>query len=504
MNFLEKIKNKIMRWLNIEKAENKIINIQEALGEQDNFIKNQIWLRGQAYEIEQLFKTLKPIDFKCFWGSTTKERIIKKHTGLPGLIVNVLSNISIRDLNGIKINDNNYQKIWDDIIRDNDFYNKLQNRLKIVLAMGEGCFKISFKPNISKFPIISFVKPTDYDIVYENDRYKETIFKNTYKINNKEYVLLSTYGYGYIHYNLYDKSGKEVELSLINETSNLKDLIFDNTINLAIPFRIWESDMFENRGKSIFDGKDQAFDSLDECLSQWMDALRKSRTKQYIPKDFIPKDTNGNLMKLTDDMNEFILIDSPRVSSEGNFQKIEVVQPTLPHSGYLETYMTLLDLSLQGILSPSTLGIDVKKLDNAESQREKEKMTLYTLNSINKSLDKFLQNLVYTTLKAYDLQLERNTPELEISVEFGEYANPSFEAVVETMTKAAPGKQVLSFEKIVDELYGDTITDEEKKEEVEKLKELNGLNENIYEENFYEKQIYEEEDKDEEVIIEEE
>ena len=56
--------------------------------------------------------------------------------------------------------------------------------------------------------------------------------------------------------------------------------------------------------------------------------------------------------------------------------------------------MTALDLCLQGIISPSTLGIDVKKLDNAEAQREKEKATLYTRNAIVEALQEELPEVI--------------------------------------------------------------------------------------------------------------
>ena len=45
--------------------------------------------------------------------------------------------------------------------------------------------------------------------------------------------------------------------------------------------------------------------------------------------------------------------------------QIDTEQPAIPHDSYLASYCTALDLCLQGIISPSTLGIDVKKLDNA-------------------------------------------------------------------------------------------------------------------------------------------
>ena len=59
--------------------------------------------------------------------------------------------------------------------------------------------------------------------------------------------------------------------------------------------------------------------------------------------------------------------------TEGAVAKIDLVQPTIPTESYLSTYTTALDLCLQGVISPSTLGIDVKKLDNAEAQERRKK-----------------------------------------------------------------------------------------------------------------------------------
>ena len=68
--------------------------------------------------------------------------------------------------------------------------------------------------------------------------------------------------------------------------------------------------------------------------------------------------------------------------------------------------MTALDLCLQGIIS-STLGLDVKKLDNAEAQREKEKTTLYTRNAIVEALQEKLPELVSAAINAYNILLKK-------------------------------------------------------------------------------------------------
>ena len=82
---------------------------------------------------------------------------------------------------------------------------------------------------------------------------------------------------------------------------------------------------------------------------------------------------------------------------------ISTDQPSIPHDSYQASYCTALDLCLQGIISPSTLGIDVKKLDNAEAQREKEKTTLYTRNIIVETLQTVLPQVVSLCINAYHL-----------------------------------------------------------------------------------------------------
>ena len=152
-----------------------------------------------------------------------------------------------------------------------------------------------------------------------------------------------------------------------------------------MPLKIYESTKWEGRGGSIFDGKLDSFDAFDEAWSQWMDALRAGRARTYIPESYIPRNPEtGELLKASAFDNRFIAGDDNM--GEGGKNQILTEQPDIPHESYLASYVTALDLCLQGIISPSTLGIDVKKLDNAEAQREKEKATLYTRNAIVEAL----------------------------------------------------------------------------------------------------------------------
>lgn len=195
--------------------------------------------------------------------------------------------------------------------------------------------------------------------------------------------------------------------------------------------------------------------------------------KEYIPVDLLPRNVRtGEVLESNDFDNDYIQLQGSM--AEGAQQKIETTQGTIQYEALLSSYCTALDLCLQGIISPSTLGIDVKKLDNAEAQREKEKTTLYTRNRVTDVLNKALCDLVQASLDFYCTLNNRERKEVDVTVNFGGYANPSFEAQVETIGKAATSG-IMSTKTQVDELYGDDKDDDWKAEEVKRIKEERGI-----------------------------
>ncbi len=139
---------------------------------------------------------------------------------------------------------------------------------------------------------------------------------------------------------------------------------------------MYESTKYEGRGGSIFDGKLDSFDAFDEAWSQWMDALRAGRAKTYIPECLVPHDPEtGQIIQPNPFDNRYFASDNDMSEKADN--KVNTEQPAIPHDSYLASYCTASGpLPTGRHQSQSTLGIDVKKLDNAEAQREKEKATL--------------------------------------------------------------------------------------------------------------------------------
>ncbi len=471
----DKLKNGVRKavrsFLNIQEAPNYNFMIQEGMNYEANAFKNMIWYRGDSYELNQLYKQIANYNYS-FWGSvpTVGLEIRKIHTGLPKIIVNQLVNIVLTDLNTIEFKEVAKNDLWKDIVKENKFNKLLERATREALVVGDGAFKISFDSNVSELPILEFYSGEKIDIVYDRGRVKEIVFQTNYTVNKVVYTLHETYGFGYVTYKLF-RGDSEVNLNSIPQTENLVDVTFDKSFCMAVPYMIYESDKWEGRGQSIFDSKCDNFDSLDETWSQWIDALRAGRAKTYIPDDLLPRNPNtGEILKPSYFDNRYIQTD--KCMKENVASTIDTEQPIIPTENYLSTYVTALDLCLQGIISPSTLGIDNKKLDNAEAQREKEKTTLYTRSKIIEAISDMLPTLVDTIFKAYNTLLKQPIEDNVIEVSFGEYASPSFEAVVETLSNP---NTPMSIEAKVEEMWGDSKTEEWKKEEVERIKDQTGI-----------------------------
>jgi hypothetical protein len=480
MGLMNYMKTKMQSWLEINPPIAMTINIQEWLDFNGNAIKNRIWYRGDPNEIEQLYWQLPQheVDKTKFWASrpTPGLQMRKIHTGLPATMVDLIAGIIVANLNDFEFDGSDVvREVWEDhIVPENDFKHLIYYSIAGTCVVGDGAYKISIDPTMSKYPIIEFWTGENVVFKYKRGRIQKVIFKSYHEYNGQTVELREVYGHGYIRYETFI-GDNPIEMPLDGEFEGLVNVEWDGDDMMAVPVKFWSSNKFEGRGRSLFDKKIDAFDSFDEAYSQWIDALRAGRTKEYIPESLIPRDPNtGKVLKPNPFDNRYIKTDADMRERADN--RITSTSAEIKHDSYMATYATALDLCLQGIMSPSTLGVDVKKLDNAEAQREKEKVTLYTRDAIIEALQPALEKLVEATINAYYRSIEAVVPDYTCTVTWQDYANPSFESQIETIGK---GKQsgILSIEACVEELYGDSRDDEWKAEEVRRLKAEQGITE---------------------------
>ena len=164
----------------------------------------------------------------------------------------------------------------------------LSKAIQEVLVTGDGAFKISFDTDLSQYPIIEFFSGEYVDYKLNRGRVEEIVFYSRYGDEKKTYTLAETYGKGYVNYELRNASGKVVAMDKVKELESLVNVTYKGAdFILAVPFKVYDSPKWDGRGCSIFDSKTDAFDALDETVSQWQDAIRLGRIKRYIPESMI-------------------------------------------------------------------------------------------------------------------------------------------------------------------------------------------------------------------------
>ena len=481
----DKVREGLRSFLQIVPAAQNTIIIDEGLDFLTNCAKNRIWYAGKSRQLSQLYSSLGGVQSTMFWAAPMTQgiEIRKLHTGLAKIVVDVLGYIIVNDFNGTEIStegSKTYVELWESIAEANDFESRLEECVTDICVVGDGAFKLSFDKEISDKIIIEWYPAERVRFIYRRGHVRGVNFYTDYYKNGRKYQFIEAYRYGSISYKLIDDGDREVPLDFLEETAWAQGeesrIEFDKSVMFAVPVIFGRHPQYKGRGVSLIDSKDDAGDALDEVFSQWMDALRAGRTKQMFPERLVPRDPETGMYVSPNPFdNRFIIVGDD--NREGGGNGIQTDSPNIPSESYLAAYVTALDLYLQGLISPSTIGIDVKKLDNAEAQREKEKATLYTRQRLVGLLSKTLPKLVKAALDAQSIIVEGGAPvanDLEVKAKFGEYANPSFESQVETVSKARQGG-VMSIRTSVDELYGDSKDDDWKEEEVRRIKEETGI-----------------------------
>lgn len=476
MKIMERVKNMVRSWLEIQPAPGKGIVIREPISHETSVMRNKIWYRGDASEIDQLFKALgeDAVGRARFWAAApSSEDIRKAHSGLPGIMADTLAGVVKADLDDLDFGEDAEGKQaahrWEKIAHDNDFPALVGQAVVDTLVTGDGAFKVSLDPEVSDGPILEFWPADRVRYGYRHGRIYEICFLTPM---GDRRTLEEIYRPGLVSYRLMD-GDKQIALDAEPACAGLTPVQFDAKSMLAVPLLFWPSGKWKGRGRSIYDNKTDAFDAHDEIISQWMDAVRAGRVQKYIPENLIPRDAETGALRMPDAFgSKFISVNGS--AKENAEDKIDTVQPEIRYEAFVASYTATLDMCLQGIMSPATLGIDVGKMSSADAQREKKDITGMTRNAITDALEKALPQLAQVALAAQDILENRQPGSYEPTVSFGEYGAPDFDSRVKTISGAATSG-IMSVEAQVEELWGGSKDDEWKAAEVQRIQWERGI-----------------------------
>lgn len=470
-----------------------------------------IWYDGDGDELLNFYTKHNTIDYNYepyytrnkrtyFWAiSSTEDDVKRSHSGQPRNIVDTLVAITKFPLisAGVIEDDNNaVNKNLQAIIKDSklkELYR--QEQLPLTLVEGWGCYKINWDEELSKYPIPVYYRAENVDFIYKMGRIIAIVFKDYYvDKENRKYMLAETRRFGknekkrrclVIENELFraTEDGEyvnKVELTELPETSGIKGYIEigsderDMNMLLAVPCILFRNTSnMGGYGRSIFTGKVDLFDDLDQCLSQAANSVRKSTPVEYMNSDYLERDSEGLAKQPHAYDRKYIVVNGARGSDgETKGDAVQVTQPQINFQQYSDQAIAIMLQIINGIMSPATLGIDISKKDNAEAQREKEKVTIFTRNLIIDAETDILKDLCSQLLCAYELMRDGaiTCDEYEISIKYSEFADDSYENKLEKLG-AAYDSENISDEMFMQKLYGDTLSRADYDKELNWLKE---------------------------------
>lgn len=449
--------------------------------------EGKVWYGGDGNELlnfyrdQAVFDNMKEPIYNAnrrnyFYAISKKECNIKRvHSGVPRAIIDTIDNIV--GIPKITIEGKGIETLT------SDFYDVLfKQEQPLTLAEGWGALKI-IVPSDRKFihPIVQFYEAENVEIVTQYGQPIAIIFKEFYEYDKKTYVLLETRGFdkegnAQITYELFRLKGENsvepCELSEVPSLANLQDVTLTGYHKLlAVPCVFFHDYNNPNCGLPIFNGKIDLFDDLDQCLSQRSQTDRVSTPVEYYPDDLLERSPNGGVIMPSVYNRQFVA--KPSIpSGDGTMDgQIQTTQPRLDFAQYSDEAKAILDQILIGILSPASLGFNIAKDSTDMSQREKEKVTIMTRNSIVHTQTEIIRKCVGIMMD-FDVYMRTGRMpkdvDYDISVKFNDFANPSFESMSKVLLPLWTNGAI-STRMYVDKLYGDSLSDEEKEKEIEEL-----------------------------------
>jgi hypothetical protein len=484
-------------------------DINEVL--KDKLKEYNVWYAGDADELLNFYTRANMIDYNTdplynrnkksyFWAVSSTESDIKRtHSGQPRNIVDTL--VDIIGLPSIFIGDDKLEKIdkrLKDILEENNFDRLLLQKARpLTFVEGWGAWKINWDTSLSDNPVLLYYRADAVDFIFRNDKQLVAIiYKDYYQDEKgKNYVLFetrriekkevkddvtgikSTVPCLLIEKELFQITGqsevlKKMELKDLPQLKDTKESIIVTNFNsfLGAPSIIYEDNHDDVYGRSIFTGKIDLFDDLDQCYSQAANTVRRSTSIEYFNTQYLEKNDEGMPVMPHAFDRKYIAYKGGR-TGDGTFDNngpVQVVQPRLDFTSYSVEEQNILINILSGIMSPATLGIDVAKKDNAAAQREKEKVTIFTRNTVIYEETKIFKRLANDLLVAWELMHtgQVTCKKYDISVQYEEFADASFENKLETVL-AGWQAGIMSDETALKYLHGDRLSEEMFKKELE-------------------------------------
>lgn len=470
-------------------------------------LENRIWYEAKnAAELETFYKTNYKLgsvsaDTRTFYRKV-RGKSPRVHVPVAKTITDTVVNLVFSESPELTVDTKNKKtteklnKEINETLLEN-FAEDLFKQIGAMVSYSGACgIKLTIDREISDLVIAQAYPKEDIEVERKYGRVVKVKFKDYF---DDGYILYTIDEPGHRYFELY-KNGKKVKLSDLAETKNLHDwyLVDEKGEKLKLIM----SGYVENiGGKSDYDGCIDLFQLLDEIKSAMTHIQRALKPKRGIPSSLceIDRETGKAIMPDDWDREETIIEVQDPESQIKSLNEMSFSSPDF--SSYQELYdRTLKDILNRVSLAESTLGNNDGGSDASSlALNIREKSSLRKRASLILKYDRALRELAklilvlnHSQLAGNTLVSERSLGEYEYFVDFSEYNSPSFDQIVESLSKALDAG-LISQREAIRELYKGDMSEEEQDEMIAEINKVKAENQKQFEDKQQEEVIKDEE-----------
>lgn len=484
-----------------------------------------VWYRGSGDELLNFYGKNNAIDYglepwyfenkrSFFWTVSSTEKDIKRtHSGQPRNIVDIL--VGLVDVPTVSVGaapksnawrrskgpDADETSVLESVLDECGFWEIYSGeQMPMTLVEGWGAYKVAWDLASSDHPYAQYYRAEDVDYVRRGGRVTAMMFKDWYVGEDKTKRYLVT-EFRYLRPRKDPKTGSltrdlvmETDVWIVSGSDSVRgdgvvvpapdgsvpgfekshDVVKINDFGSLLATPCWfyrDATDPKSPGRSVYAGKIELFDDLDQELSQKSNAVRRSTPQELFNSDFLERDPRTHLPRMPRAFDRKYVSFAGGRDANGatnSSEPVQVTQPNLNVDQYSKAAIDTLGQILAGVMSPATMGIGVAAQATQESQREKEKVTISTRNHLIDRETRILKS-VFSDLLCAEEYLRTGrilTKSHDVSVTFGEFADSTFEEKSTVLIQALEAG-AMSPEMFMDKLYGNDLSDEDRESELE-------------------------------------
>ena len=460
-------------------------------------VEYRTWYAGDSDELLNLYHYDAMITFRTerwywknkrsyYWSVSSDENTIKRtHSGFPKAIIDTL--VYILGMPTVQCADADAQARLEGILEQNDFWSIYEKQqIPMTLVSGWGSYKITWDESMyGAVPVINWVGALDCRTYKKSGRVVGITFLDWYDNPKGERFLIAENRVrppkkgvgGKSDVTVYRAAGDNLSPCSMSEagTDLTSRCSWEGLPCLfAVPCSFFDDNLHGYDGRSVFEGKIDVFDDIDQAMSIASNTDRRNTPIETFDTNYAERDKDGMPKLPSFFERRYVAVQGQRNSigeTEGN-APVTVTQPQLNADQHMQLIEFLMRVAISGILSPSTMGLDVAKKDNADAIREKDKTTVFVRNAIAKKEKRILEDLFNQVLMADEyLRTGKITKEdYGVTVTFDEFSDQSFENKIQTMATVLANDGI-SPEQYVDKVYGTSLDEEARQREIAWLTE---------------------------------